>query len=489
MKRMDFMRVNFRWLGLSVIVAGLAASAACGGEIKKELQSVCDTVKCDNSNPYVQCDPTDALCKCGPVELNLICGPDEVCTPQGSDAFACVNTRCELQQCKPGETCNPSSGKCACGTGPDARECDASQTCQNGRCSPGICDGVQCKLGSTCDPDDGACKCAGVKCDDGVVCLDGKACHPELNSCDPTQVPKEFVPECQPGEDCLNGSCKCAGGAACSDDQRCSNGACVSDPCAGVNCPFGTTCNPEDSLCHCGTDLDAKGPVCAAGQACFQGNCVSNSVCEKVTCAPGMVCDPNPEPGQGGFCRCGGIGNSFPRCSQDQTCDLTKQFPACVGGDPCKDNECSKLVPGSSCDPEDGKCKCGGLDGVACGGEGQTGYACTVEDSANACTTVCDPLGKDCTGEKACYYSFEQKIALCQTQGDTLPDHSCKVSNDCVPGSYCVLVNNQDQRVCRELCDLSKLDTNEPTGCPLTKQCGRLQGSTQANLGQCLSVN
>jgi hypothetical protein len=467
-------------------VAALLLLARCGGEIGEPRFGICSTVKCDNTNPYVQCDPADALCKCGPVELDLICGPDEVCTPQGSDAFACINTRCELRQCKPGETCNPSSGKCACGTGPDARECDPSQTCQNGRCSPGLCDGVACKLGSTCDADDGACKCAGVKCDEGVVCLDG-ACRPEVEACDPTQVPKAFVPECQPGEACFEGACRCAGGTPCSDDQRCSNGACVSDPCSGVNCPSGTTCNPDDSLCHCGTDVEARGPVCAAGQACFQGECVSSSVCEKVTCAPGMVCDPNPEPGQGGFCRCGGIGAAFPRCSQDQTCDLTRTFPGCEGGEPCRDKDCGKLVPGSACDPEDGVCKCGGLDGVVCGGDGQSGYACTVEDAASVCTTLCDPLGDDCTGEHACYYDFASQLALCQARGRALPDRSCKVSSDCVPGSYCALLEGGEERACRELCDLGEVESGN-SGCPPAKQCGRLQGSPQANLGQCLSV-
>lgn len=487
MKRTDFMRVNFRWLGLSVFVAGLAASGACGGEITKVLDDPCAGFVCENASEFVQCDPTDGICKCGDVGLNLICGPNEVCTPQGADAFACVNTRCELQECDPGETCNPSTGECACGTGPDARKCDDKQTCENGRCTPGICDAVECTLGSACNPDDGSCKCDKVTCPEGVICADGK-CDDTIDPCDPSV--SKFVPNCNPGELCDRGACKCGGANGCLDEQRCVDGACVSDPCSGVNCPFGTKCNPDDSLCHCGTDEAAKGPVCAAGQACFQGACTSNLVCEKVTCAPGMVCDPNPDPGQGGFCRCGGIGTSFPRCAQDQTCELGTggALPACKGGDPCKDEQCSKDVPGSSCDPEDGKCKCGGLDGIACGDLGSTGYACAVEDSENICTTLCNPLGKDCTGEDACYFDFATKHSLCLKQGDTLPDRNCKVSNDCVAGSFCVPVANQDSHVCRELCDLSALDRGEPPGCPDTKQCSLLVGAPTPT-GQCLSFN
>jgi hypothetical protein len=255
----------------------------------------------------------------------------------------------------------------------------------------------------------------------------------------------------------------------------------VADPCAGVNCPFGTECNPDDSLCHCGA---GTGPVCAAGQACFNAECISNSVCEKVSCAPGMVCDPNPEPGQGGFCRCGGIGVAYPRCDQNQTCDLSTAFPSCKGGDPCKDKDCAKLVPGSSCDPEDGKCKCGGLDGVECGGNGQTGYACSVEEKANVCTTTCNPLASTCTGEDACYYDPNKKISLCLAQGDTLPDRNCKLSQDCVAGAFCAQL--QDSKICRELCNLDP-PAGEPNGCPDTKICSPLPNSPDPKLGQCLT--
>src|SRR4051812_30172603 len=100
------------------VIPVLGLLCACSGGKIEFLVNPCARVQC--AGELEQCDPADALCKCGPAALNLVCGPQEVCRAQGESAFACIDVRCELTSCSNGETCQPSSGECACGTGPDA---------------------------------------------------------------------------------------------------------------------------------------------------------------------------------------------------------------------------------------------------------------------------------------------------------------------------------------------------------------------------------
>src|SRR4051794_7279422 len=117
--------------GTVLLAVAAAAAASCGVDNGPEIVGPCVKVFCENSSEFLRCDPSDGVCKCGPFEGNLICGPAEVCTPQGGDTFVCRNARCDGVTCSQGETCNPPTGECACGTGPDAKKCDERQTCEN----------------------------------------------------------------------------------------------------------------------------------------------------------------------------------------------------------------------------------------------------------------------------------------------------------------------------------------------------------------------
>jgi hypothetical protein len=328
----------FARLALAASLLGLGACPPARTTKCLDCYDPCFNVYCDDTNPFVQCDPTDGLCKCGPVESDLVCADDEVCTPQGSDVFSCISTTCEFVTCDRGQRCDPRDGTCVCGDGADTGACADFQTCIAGRCTPADrCSDVTCEPGFTCDPSDGSCRCAG---------------------------------------------------AICTATQSCVEGVCTEDPCRGVQCPGPTVCNPEDTLCHCGTEL---GPVCAARQICTASGCEWGDVCADLHCAPSLVCDPDARGGSGA-CRCGGVGPEYPICSPETWCDLSGQVPRCGNaGDACNDPGHCQGVPGSSCDPEDGVCKCGGLEGVPCGSEDGTGaFVCTVEDALNVCSQLCD---------------------------------------------------------------------------------------------------
>ena len=123
--------------------------------------------------------------------------------------------------------------------------------------------------------------------------------------------------------------------------------------------------------------------MCSGGEACepVSAQCVRSSRCEGVTCGLGSSCDPSD-----GLCKCGGAGG--PVCGDVQTCDPIDR--RCLGGDQCQGVTCDR---GTSCDPEDGLCKCGGYGGAACGSED----TCVVDGAQARCEQSC-VLGTNACG-------------------------------------------------------------------------------------------
>ena len=356
-------------------------------------------------------------------------------------------TLCDDVVCGENATCDLDDGFCKCGDGNDAVVCLERQRCEpepSPTCVSDLCDFVVCQRGQACDPTDGDCKCGNVACADNEICVEG-ACQAG-NLCEGVECGDET---CDP----TDGICKCGTGdsaALCSFGQVCEAGGCQDDPCAGVNCGEGTVCNPTDGLCHCG---GVDGTICSQGQACVDDGtgafaCNGPDICAGNTCTGGTVCDPLRLTDEGNVaCRCGGVGPTNPVCGPDQSCDLATG--RCVGGDQCRGVSCTG---GLSCDPEDGICKCGGLNGRVCG----AAEVCVELDGEASCSQSCNPLDQStCPTGFACYVDSTQADAgaFCAPVSSNAPgdDSPCDAANDCATGLHCLKTGTSFR--CRPYCD------------------------------------
>jgi len=383
-------------------------------------------------------------------------------------------TRCDGVVCDANETCNAATGYCECG---DAGVCAEGQRCElepSATCVSDLCDFTVCDRGQSCDPADGLCKCGSSECAADEVCVDG-ACE-QSSRCDGVQ--------CGAGESCdlTDGICKCGKGenaTLCSFGQTCEDDTCKADACAGVNCGAGTQCNPNDGLCHCGS---VDGAICSRGQACVDDGtgvlaCNGPDICAGNTCTGGTVCDPTGLTEQGLVaCRCGGISSSSPICGPGQTCDAATG--RCLGGDQCANVRCTG---GTSCDPEDGICKCGGLNGQVCG----EGEVCANLGDKAACSPSCNPVTQTgCPDGYGCYYDASQRLIgpFCAPTTTTAPGENspCGSATDCGAGFHCTAA--ADANRCREYCDPALLGAD----CSGT---GRACVQIEPGIGICGTVN
>jgi hypothetical protein len=362
------------------------------------------------------------------------------------------NSRCTGVTCVGGTVCDLGDGLCKCG-GEGGVVCSATATCdvKARACTEPAhdCAGVRCSGNTACDPADGTCKCGGAG---GVTCTAGQVCDSQTRSCTSALACAGVVcggsESCDPGD----GRCKCAG-AVCGAGQLCQAGdggaACVTSRCAGVHCTGDTSCDPASGACLCG------GFSCVAGQTCLCASdagscsdaarsCQASTRCASVSCTGGSSCDPTD-----GVCKCGGPGG--PVCGAGQACDVT--VGACLGGDRCRGVTCN--VTGTSCDPEDGKCKCGGQGGVQC----TTDQTCFSLAQGYACRVPCSPLNPVCPTGLACYFDETggASSGSCQVPGlRTGPPQNaqtCQASNDCVEHYHCgPLVGHSFPGNCERYC-------------------------------------
>ena len=265
--------------------------------------------KCNADGACINGQPVDCLAFAG-VCYSGNCKPD----PQDPNKFTCTGdqkpdgTACNADGdgCTVDDKC--AKGKCVQGAAADCSK-EAQGTCVLGGCeSKGVegytCKPVQKKDGEICDADDDGCT-VGDTCGGGA-CVKGKleTCEQFGGSCataackstspfhltcqqtikesypnlDPAQPCKpKAAPECPPNYKCTvtnagldEGTCKptvqivCADGDACSENDVCSNGKCVSG--TGVkNCDDKSACTLDyclGGLCRndvvpgCGACLD-----------------------------------------------------------------------------------------------------------------------------------------------------------------------------------------------------------------------------------------
>lgn len=412
------------WKNLFVAAVAAGVMGVVGASCSGGAGNVCvdRNVRC--TAPMI-CDPGDGVCKCGG-RGGVVCGEGQACDPV---ANTCVSNRCGNVDCsnRPGTSCDVLDGQCKCG-GTGGTLCGDTETCNpNAKaCVPvSNCNQVACPLNQVCDAPTGQCHC---------------------------------------------GTATCAIGESCTVDAN-NNKMCKADNCTGVACTGATVCDSADGLCKC------NGVVCQSGQACACpagadagcGNeariCRVSNLCSGVTCSNGTTCDPGD-----GQCKCGGPGG--PVCAANQICNLGPP-PQCEGGQQCTqlDGGAKVCAGGTSCDPEDGLCKCGGRGGSVCapaggadGGAITPAEICISNPVQQACRRPCDIRNPDCEAGQYCYFdsSAATPAAYCAVpSGAAAEEDACTTATSCFmttpsPRSlHCLNLALGQTGICRAYCDVS----------------------------------
>jgi hypothetical protein len=379
---------------------------------------------CDDDNPCTT-DGCDAKTGCfhdnaaagTPCPDNNPCTSNEVCqlgtcvhTGKGcDDGDPCTKDTCDIiTGCK----YTPGNEECQ-----DGDACTKGDKCVQGKCTPGAAipcgDGNGCTV-DLCSPKDGSCShepddmaaCSdGDECTGGDHCLGGQCIpKPGQDACDDQNPCTTDL--CDPNKGCshtLNTAAGCSDGNACTGQDVCLEGVCISgvllncndanvctsdacDPTVGCvhkaisgPCDDANACDGPDA-CSGGACKPAKTFSCDDGQSCTTDACDSASGCAHYPVSSGQPCDDGNPCTSGDFCKNG-------------TCGGTAVI-SCNDGNYCTLDSCSlttgcahQLQVGASCD--DGN-QCTAGDACDGGGVCQPGKLSACEDG-NACTIdTCD---------------------------------------------------------------------------------------------------
>jgi hypothetical protein len=136
----------------------------------------------------------------------------------------------------------PDSGLTPC-------PCPDGSVCHEGACVADPCEPNTCDAKQACKPDPSflasSCvdTCAGVTCSAGAACSDGK-CVP-IGCASPCAADEVCAPADDGGYECFVDACATDAGAACNAGTVCDpvSGGCMPDPCIGVKCPVGQSCD------------------------------------------------------------------------------------------------------------------------------------------------------------------------------------------------------------------------------------------------------
>ena len=199
-------------------------------------------------------------------------------------------------------------------------------------------------------------------------------------------------------------------GATCSNDERCSDGACVLDCVSGQTTCGGTCVDTTKDLAHCG----GCGVACAAGEVCSNGACALSCQASLSECE-GTCVDTSKD-----VEHCGACGG------------------ACAAGEVCSNGTCALSCQASLTD-------CGGVcvnvdsDVANCGG---CGLACAPGEvcSNGACALSCQVDLTDCGG--LCV-NLQSDIGNCGACGQA-----------CDPGEVC------SNGMCSLSCQAGLVDCN-----------------------------
>lgn len=163
-----------------------ACVPACDG-VKCPGQQLCQDGACIDPCANIQC-PMGTTCQGGQCVSPCNCyAGDAGCAGQAgavcdvNNTNECVQPTCKGVMCPPGQTCDPTTGKCAGFCDPSVKCPDGQKCVDPGGCVP-LCNGVSCGAGFICDPKTGTCadtSCQGVSCLPPLVCSMGACVTPD----------------------------------------------------------------------------------------------------------------------------------------------------------------------------------------------------------------------------------------------------------------------------------------------------------------------
>ena len=297
---------------------GTCVTPPCTSDSDCLATQVCSGGTCVANGDCSICAPCTTTDDCG--------GSAFLCADGGSGAF-CTQVCNSSSDCPGDSVCFGIEGEtfnlCLNDTAPTAGLCPSGYVCGGG--TPvvpdptGSCivcdsctDSAECPDG-TCVSFDGVSSVCALYCGASGACPATTECYTvtnedtgaEVNLC--LNAGATSVAEiCPPGFVCGGASDPCAG-VSCPGGQTCnpSTGVCegAADPCAGVSCPAGQTCNSATGACQGPVDRCA-GVSCPSGQTCNSatGACEGDAdPCAGVTCGVGQTCNPST-----GICEGGG---------------------------------------------------------------------------------------------------------------------------------------------------------------------------------------
>jgi hypothetical protein len=436
------------------------------------------------------------------------CGPVD-CDDDDPDAFPGAPERCNGVD----DDCDAATDEEPAASAACATACTATAQCQAGACvtTPVVCnDGNPC-TSDACDPMAG-CQFTdqpdGLSCSDGNVCTGEEVCvdgactnAPDLvctdgNSC--------TVDTCAPPNGCRNlpvsGCCTtdadCADASACTVNERCDGGQCVSDP---VSCNDGNPCT-NDSCSPAGGCANipvvngiscGDGDVCNGQETCQAGTCQPGpaldcndaNACTADACNPASGCTQQSTPG---CCTADADCADASACTVNERCvaNACVSDPlVCNDGNACTTDGCN---PASGCTfapvPNGQSCSdldfCDGLE--TCQAGTCVGSAPPDCNDGNPCTT------DGCSSATGCTHAGV--AGCCFTDGDCVDADACTVNSRCVGGAC-----QSDPRNCldgnpctADACDPAIGCTNTPlldgSSCDDTNLC---DGTETCSAGAC----
>lgn len=230
----------------------------------------CDSGVCVDPTP--NCTPSECAEKCA--QLGLVCDANNY------TLCACVpNIPCP-KPCEPGESCEPTSGRCEPNCESPPCTCDPS-------CGPLPCD----QQTGRCKP-----KCDKPPCDCNPPCANGLICNKTLGVCEPSPTCLSATALCcgttcvDPNQVCdpTDGQCKdCAkrcdsptGSTCCGANERCVDGSCQPCNCDDrwQDCVTLANGQPYCNWVRCNPDTME---TCNNGACCLSATtcCTSNGTC------------------------------------------------------------------------------------------------------------------------------------------------------------------------------------------------------------------
>jgi hypothetical protein len=341
-------------VGMTVCVNGMLQCNA----VQQPNDDTCDGVDddCDTmiDEDYVSSGACGAGQVCNGMEQCVNGMVTCVGTPVGQESCNCTDDDCdnavdEGSLCPGGTQC--VNCQCAAACIPGEFPCPLGKICVQDFCVTDVCFGVTCPdvdgNKQVCRPNGANPQCISA-CDPSVItCAPPLICHGPSGECKPDNC-STFPERCGGSEVCINGACvnnPCAGvncpsgqycvggscfgscsGVECPDGQRCRMGMCETDPCGGP-CPFGQICNESTKKCiqdPCGFVQCPQGQECdpnASGEKCIDSPCAgtvcpsAGEVCKLGTCfdpasfQPDAGVDEYVTAGGGGGCAAGGAGS------------------------------------------------------------------------------------------------------------------------------------------------------------------------------------